>query len=584
MATANYLINLMVQTGGSVSGIVKVGAAADRAAGGVNRLQLASYRAFMGINEGFQRAVEHAARFAEHLAFAGAVASIGAVAWAVNNLDNQFERMRVGLAGDMLMGGVTKDMPDALARSSNLFRQMRKDSESLPLEFRDLVKVMQGSMIPGLATGASISQLRVNAGRAATLGAMNGVSPESAATGLLQLYAGNIRATNRIGIMIGLGNKDMAQKFRAMAAPERFKYIEDGLKKLDPAIKEFANSYIGLSTTLKTHVMTFAERATGGLMEHVKTTLKEVNSWFTSEKGNVWADRIGRKLVIAFDWAKAKVLEWGPLLVDFAGQAYTKIVALADRFSPVIAGLKDLFKNGEIWGKLNTLKDVYIGSKVAGFGLNAAFGRGMGRGGIGMGGAAMTGLGATGAVIGGGLLLGAGGVLNTYVMSMDKSSNYQNIASAATANLTEEWKHLTLSTGPLVTAFDAMSLGATGVAVALTGMVNWLIDHSGFGGPDDLLPDSTKAAIAVTGKTSASLLNMLEIMDAKYKYGSAPVVDRMKKSLEGTGQTNIGQVNFQISGSMEPSRIARVAASALAEIRKHPTASPYVDNWGETNK
>ena len=58
----------------------------------------------------------------------------------------------------------------------------------------------------------------------------------------------------------------------------------------------------------------------------------------------------------------------------------------------------------------------------------------------------------------------------------------------------------------------------------------------------------------------------------------------MQRALEGMGQTNIGQVNFQISGSMEPSRIARVAASALAEIRKHPTASPYVDNWGETNK
>jgi hypothetical protein len=573
--TYSVLINISIQDSGGMDGVFRK---LDGMHSRVDRLSLVSLRMFQQMNEGFQRIVEHAARFAEHMAMAGAIAGVGALTWAVFKLDNQFERMRIGMAGEMLSEGVVGDMPRALSVSNVLMEKLRADSAQLPVEFRELAQVFQMSLIPGLQAGASVGAIERISTLSATLGAATGLGMHQVGTGLSQLFAGVVRTTNPLARLLGITSEDARKQFKDMMPSDRIDFISQKLERWGPTIKEFANSFIGLFTTLKTNIMTATEMATKPLFERVKSTLREANGWFLTHGGVVqdWAEKVGVRLGRAFDWVKEKILEWGPVIMQFMRDAYDRIKDLASGFSPIFDGLKSAMQNGDLINKLETVAKLYAVSKVAEGIASAATPLMYGAGAAGMmgsGGGIFAGMAESAPALAAGLpVLAAGAVTvgGTMMAAADDTSKYQKEA----ANNMSQWG---VTINQFKDSLDGLGDAFKAAGTKLGSGLLWLGNQA-----------TAIGDWAIPGNASVGMHHRYWEEDtyqrvATFRHNRSSTTDDpsklLAKAISGTGQTNIGPVYFAISGNQEPSRIARVVAAHLAEMGRHRTTSPSVPNF-----
>jgi hypothetical protein len=212
---------------------------------------------------------------------------------------------------------------------------------------------------------------------------------------MTMLLQGRAGAHNVFGATLGFTG-DKAKEFNKMTGPERVKALDAVLDKYGQSISVFETSWDAVSGTFIDSIKVFAQTATAPLFEKVKDQLREANLWFDANKESVqrYAEIIGMRLGEAWDFGKAKVLEWGPVFLEFVDNGSRRLKEIWTEIEPGVTRIGELIQDalrdpGTI-DKMITLVKLWAGLKGAQAGLGMAGSAiGMGKGLWGMGGGAM---------------------------------------------------------------------------------------------------------------------------------------------------------------------------------------------------
>ncbi len=552
-----------------------------------------------GLAGAFTGAVEAVGGIAAGLAKVGAVATGGALTYGVVVLNNELEqtRMSLGAIFNAQMGG---GMTSNLSLASTTIKDMRRDAAMLPGEFKDLLGFMRLGATPGLQAGASVPQLEKLSANAMAAAAATGVQMDQASREFAMLLQGRAGAHNVFGSMLGFSG-DKAQSFNASTGDQRLKLVEAALKKYEPAIEEFSKTFDALSSTMKDNAKNVLQKATSGVFDHVKAAMGDANKWYDAHEGQVtaFAEKVGDKLVYAFEWGRQKIRDWYPAVQTFAENAYAEIASVWQRIGPMVekvgAMLKSALSDPKTFDRLEGVLKMYaavkIGSMVApaAGGMFSGITSMLGGGGIGGGAAGVAELG-----MAAGVAAAAVAVIGTTIYGVvdvltDTSNMYHD---GAVKNVDEMKSHLA-------------SIGKNVEASGIGGMFKWVADSAGavalFMGNSMLLQldELTKAfAWATTGigdfyrsvNTFLGLANPTTNdppkHDANNPWKDAKEIFREErddranqkastKSVTGGGGTNIQKVEIVVTSNQDPERIARITLDKLKDLSRNPTSSRY---------
>ena len=331
-----------------------------------------------GLANGFTGAVEFVGGKLMSLGKVAAAAGIGAITYSVTSLNNELEQARMSLGAVLNSKGVTDGIEEGLQRATGLIGMMRKDAKDLPGEFSDLQNIFMSGLGSALNAGMSDVGFERMAAQAMAAGKSLAIPLDQAGRELAQLLEGRAGAHNVFGTRLGIKAYEFNPNSGKTDA-DRVKILTAALEKFQPAIAKFGDTFDAQSSTLLDNIKAFAGRATMPLFERIKDTLGDINAWFDANQATVglYADKIGIFLVDAFDKGKAIVLEWGPLLVDFASKAMDRLErgwATVEPYVSSVAGwLKDGLANAD--GTLDKIENVlmlYAAVKGGGALLGAA--------------------------------------------------------------------------------------------------------------------------------------------------------------------------------------------------------------------
>lgn len=591
----------------------------------------------------FTGAVEKVGALTLGLAAAGATAGIGAVTYGVLSLNKQLENTKVSLATIFAANGVASDVSHGLGMAAETVAKMRKDAAALPGEFHELLGIFQTIASSGFNSGASRSQLEDLAAQAMAASKVVGLPSDMAGRELAQLLEGRAGSHNVLGMRLGIGSGDQAQAFNKLGAEERLARIREELAKFEPAFSVFESSFDGAGSSFMNNARELLRVVTEPVFGKLTGALVKVNKWIEDNESRIagWTTLLGQKLSDAWDWGTKKIEEWRPAVEAFATHAFVKLKSVweevqpyAERFGEI---MKEALQDPGTIDKLITLLKLYAAVKVGGglvdavggWGNAASIGKGIG------GGVAKFG---KKAVLDGGLKaiewgsrFGAG-ALGVGAATGGASAGAAGAGGAAAAS----------GTGVLV-AGGALAAGAATLALAGLGAAAWqtkgLLADLDKAELDDararyesamrVVEEAGKSAEAyehvttmmrkleLTGnETAAAAIELhlglanaaasAEILAANFadirdgaNVPQDPMVGRMSMLSEmphwsaeskkddkrkpprhpGGAGMNVQKVEIVVTSNQDPSRIARLVSSELANLRRHPRVSPHVPNY-----
>lgn len=531
----------------------------------------------------------------------GIGAGIGAAAYGVSSLNNELEKTQISMGAIFNANGVSDSIQGGMTMAADTMAKMRKDAAALPGEFQDLANIIKGVAVPGLKAGMSVDQLRETSANLMAAGSVAGLPMDMVAREAAQLIEGRAGAHNVLGMRLAGLSGEKAESFNKLKPEERVKALTTELGKFAPAIAVYKNSFDGISSTLVDNAKQFLGSATMPLFGQIKNAMQDANDWFDKnhDKLMLIAQDVGFKLVDAFRWGRKTLEEWGPILKDFASNAYEKFVVLWKDVSPYISkaadSLKEFLKSPDSIDKIIEALKLYIIAKGAGGLANGAMGAFQTASAIsssgafagasaGIGGATLTG-GAAVAATGAAVLAAVGAwtlaVWQAHELIKDVGKNAYDDAKARLAygkTIVDSMKEVDYSN------------------TEYQGMVRKLIDSG-----DELYASELMAAMAareaadamkemadrrVEAKNQESL-DMLTMgtMQANAELlgrSSGRGVDKKKSDMgkhPGGGGMNIQKVEIVVTSNQDPSRIARAVSDKLASLRLNPRMSPEVPNW-----
>lgn len=547
----------------------------------------------------FEGAVEKAAGLAVGLAKIGVGAGIAAVAYGVGGLNAELEKTTVSLAAVFTAQGQSANMEQGMTKASSVLKEMRKDAAALPGEFEDLMGFFRLGAAPGFNAGASIKQLEKLSANAMATAAATGMDMGQASREFAQLIQGRSGSHNVFGSMLGITG-EASKKFNAATGEERLKTLETEFGKYEGSIKVFATTFDALKSTMVDNLKNVTRQTTAPLFERVKTTLGEANSWFDANGDRVenMSERVGQALGWAFDVGKRKVLEWGPLVFEFADRAEKRIGKIWERIGPIAGALEGKAQAFMRHGGSDVLLDgmgnagkLYGGLKLA----SAVAPVAMAAGEYGAGALGAAGMG-PGLLVALAALVAVGGAVHALT---DETSAYHDKAVHIAGSIKEHfgatYTHLesafTKLEPALLTIADIMGVSFLRsielLAYVLEGMAAQI----------DMVASAFVAAKVALGGQGLNKVNeaidparqpydigasKLGVMALNgYKEGEADAAKKTdKKSVHGHGGTNIQKVEIVVSSNQDPSRIARLTVKELADMARNPTSSRNVKNWG----
>lgn len=301
--------------------------------------------------ENFSHSVDWAAEkithIATHTAMIGGAAVFGGLTVGVAHLNAELEKTTVSLATVFSANGVARDMPAGLEMSKKTIQQMRMDAQALPGEFEDLLGIFRMSAIPGFHAGLGVQQLRQLSSQAMVAGAVSGLPMDQVAREFAQLMQGRAGAHNVFGAeLLGLSGEN-ATKYNQMDPAKRVAILQTEMAKYGKAIGTFSTTWEAASSTLIDTGKQVGQAATQDLFEKVKGTINQVNEWYSENRVEVgrWANLMGLHFAHAFDWGKAKLLEWWPLIREFGSNAWKEMKEVWTEISPIVHSASEALKS-----------------------------------------------------------------------------------------------------------------------------------------------------------------------------------------------------------------------------------------------
>ncbi len=599
---------------------------------GVGRLE-AAFVAARSAASAFSRTVgtmtapfDWAARKALDLGrFAGAATmggGIAAMAYGVTKLNGELESTKIGLGSIFSANGIARDLPAGMKLASDTIRDMREDAKKLPGEFGDLLGIFRTGAIPAFHAGASPEQFRKLSAQAMAAAKVSSVPMDQAGREFAMLLEGRSGAHNVFGMrLLGLSG-DKAEAFNNLDPNKRLETLSRELGKFSASIDVFGGSFEGLSSTFIDNVKEFARLATEPLFGRVKDWLKDTNGWLESngDRMKTWANNAGTHLANAFDWAKKKLEEWGPVLKGFAETGWERIRETFQQMRPHIdaaaESLKKFLQDPQAIDKLITLGKTYLALKVAQSATGSAFSVGgsllQGAGALaqlGVFGGGAAGTAAAGATAGAGGAAGAGVLATLSAAALPVAVALAAVGTVSWAvyegmQLHKEWTHDIADDYRLmhdtarrtIGAYDRMS--EDWASVTARAAVD--IDQLRKAGNDtaaavyELELASYQAAAAMKSmvrerwdsRDKAITEHALEMgtlgtqqMAKDFIRGQGEFKKQPKKHKGGGGGTNIQKVEIVVTSNQDPSRIARAVAGELEKLQRNRRSSPYGRNF-----
>jgi hypothetical protein len=487
--------------------------------------------------------------------------------------------------------------------------QIRRDAAALPGETADLARIFKLASIPGLQAGAStdrIEKLSANA-MAYGMGVAN-LDSGTVSRELSMLMSGRAGSHNVLGLQLaGLGG-DKAEAFNKMSGKDRFAFLEEQFGKHAGSIELFANSFEGISSTLRDNAKLFLTSATSSLFEKVKGTLGDANTWFTEHQSEAtkWASIIGAHLADGFTAGKNEILRWIPAVETFAVNAEERIERIWHKVGPVLAalsaGVRDILADPKTLDHLDSILKLYAvakGGQMLAPAAGGMFGAvksvaGLMGGGGGGGAGALGGLAAPEVLAGLGVALAA--LFPVAVAAAGAVDNLTDVNSkyhASTMRAAKEIEdNLDRAAGTVKTAgrdmSDALRPFVDEAGSKFTIGLHWTsiaandaAEHVG------ILAHNIKRLGELAGFGSAAPNLKAETRAKEFAdTGGDKLSARTEKAMVNAGAgggagVHIGTqiIHMTIASNQEPSRIARLTKNALAEKARYPTASAHAPNY-----
>lgn len=558
--------------------------------------------------------------------YAGAAAmggGIAAMAYGVRSLNAELESTKIGLGSIFNANGISRDLPSGMRLAADTIRDMRQDAKQLPGEFSELLEIFRTGAIPAFHAGASTDQFRKLSAQAMAAAKVSSVPIDQAAREFAMLLEGRSGAHNVFGMrLLGLSG-DKAEAFNKLDPNKRLDTLSRELGKFSASIDVFGGSFEGLSSTFIDNVKEFARLATEPLFERVKDWLKGTNRWLESngDRMKTWANNIGGHLANAFDWAKKKLEEWGPLLRTFAENGWERLRTTFQEMRPHIEAAADAAKkflqDPQAIDKLITLGKTYLALKVAQSATGSAFSVGgsllQGAGalaqlGVFGGGAASTA--AAGATTGAAGTAGFAGALASVGAAAVPAAaalaavGFVSLAVYQGMQLHKEWTRDIADDNRLLrdaadrTVNTYAKMGGTweDVTSRTAVSINALRDSGNEAAAGMLeaslasyqLADDLRRAVPErwASRDKAITENALELgtlgtqqMAKDFIRGQGEFAKKPKKHKGGGGGTNIQKVEIVVTSNQDPSRIARAVAGELEKFQRNRRSSPFSRNF-----
>ena len=580
------------------------------------------------VAEAFTSAVERVGSLGAAVAGMGVVAAFAGITYGATHLNSELEQTNLSLAAIFQAQGYTANFTDAMSLAADEVGKMKQDVKSLPGDLGQLAAIMKTIATPGAQAGLSPDAIRQLSGRAMLVGGIEQLPPELVARELAQLLSGRAGAHNILGTRLGLIGA-RAQSFNAESASQRAADVGKEFDRFGPAADAFGRSFFANWTTFKDAVKyTLLAPVTSPLFESIKRTVVEVNTWFEENKVevSVWAEYIGGRLAGAFEWGKAKVLEWWPAMEAFASQAYGRLVGLWKELEPIVGHVAESIKqslgDGSALDRVESILKLYgvlkVGQMAAPFASGAfSVGKaavglfGEGAGAAGAGGALAAGEGAGGLLAAAAPLAIALGAVAAAAYGANEALDDTSFAFHTTAF--DLW---TDAKGKMSEATDELSIRFRDVSENVGGLLKPALEDAGMValGAVDLWANAMKFGVdhidlfaAQLGATLGPLGTFMSLLltphlhtaadtftsNRDYELSPGTFVKAMSDSFADTqkklapkpgaggggGGTHIQKVEIVVSTNEEPSRIARRVVDMIADIGRHPTASRYAHNF-----
>jgi hypothetical protein len=218
-----------------------------------------------------------------HLSAMAKDALVGMVG-TIMHVGSEAEKARISIAGLFGATGLTfgNDFNTALAMSTEMLAKMRKDAAALPGTFEDLTEIFQRVLPGGANAGKSANDIEGLSAKMMAVGKGFGMPAEFIGREMAEMLEG--RASSRVTLFAKLrqfmGEGMDAQKFNAMAAPEKWEAISKALEKFNPMIKEYATTWDAISSTSESYLTNIIRVGSSGIFEYLKQALSDINDWY----------------------------------------------------------------------------------------------------------------------------------------------------------------------------------------------------------------------------------------------------------------------------------------------------------------
>lgn len=564
-------------------------------------------------------------------AFTAGAAGVAAMTYGIFSLNNEAEKAAISIGTIFSVNGLASGVPQGITMAKDTIAQMRKDVQALPVQFSELQEVFKTAAIPMFQAGASIDQAEKLAVKASAAGAVMGLDQSMVAREFGMLLAGRAGSHNRFGTMLGFSG-EKAKELNKDDPAKRMELVSAELNKYSGAIDAFKSSFQGMETTLIDNVKNFGRLATAPVFEEVKTTMGEINDWFTANQTAVasFETTLGLGIRDAFLWGKKEIEEWAPIVENFVSVAYDRMKDFWTSIEPYVSSFAGAIKdalsdpNGTI-DKLKDLFELYAAVKIGGGllslggagmdlargagGMLGAFSKGSaaeqvvtrgagleyGELGLGAGEAGSVGAGAVGA---GGAAVGAAFLVAiaawtaavTFGVQAYNEAHAQTQADrqaradangreiTAMINAGDSFddisERIDFMSQPVDAAAWAMNDVAISAALAAASLDQISKDYNTAGDKrmDDMAGDAMAAAMLVNKFDKGGM--------AGSSAAAAADAKKSKPTMKGGhGGTSIQKVEIVLTSNQSPSRIARSIHGELAKLSNNRRTSPFVKNF-----
>lgn len=510
--------------------------------------------------------------------------------------NDEIEQATIGLAAIFQANGSSVNMGAGMTKAREMIGEMRKDARELPGEFKDLVNIMSTIATPGGKAGKTPEEIEKMAAMAMAGAAVLHVPQATAAREMAMLLEGNAKHNQPLALRLGVGD---LKEFNVLNAEQRFDRVKESLDKLNPAIKEYARSWMGIKTTAVDSIRAGLGVVVDPLMRRMKSEMydflnpSEEAAPRRAERFQAWGKKASEELVAGFIHAENFLRRWVPIADTFVHTLQHGFARTFGRLEPIMAAvgqkLEKFMKDPQAFDKLASMAQFAIAGRVGSGALQAGMSGLGGLAEVAGGGNAMAGL---------GLLLApevilpiAAGIAALGVAAFgavqaltDSQGIMHEQATIMSANIAQNVKdmgkdssRLAEAAKPVTEFFGLFLIGYVENMSAIYGTIlEFMADFAVNSRKviESILVSLNKMGIIDYNPASPSPHNDPIKPHMDYERNDREGEDRRKTPETHNHTTNIGKIEIKVEGNEDPDRVAQVVFDRLNTAIKNPKTSP----------